>query len=522
MLDTVIRAIKGATRSPVRTTLVVLLLAVGLSFALTSVALAFAADDELEKVKATTGVEAAITINPGQFQQVIQEAQEEAQANGEQFDPSELDFELESLTSDDVDAIEALPYVRNAEGTATSSVQYSIPGQEEDESESQEPTPTPEANAPGGPGGGGAFGGNFSPPDATITGVDDAAFLDDFQDGTKAIVDGRLQSTDDEGKFVVVVDQNTATLEGLAVGDTVTLTSVNFGRGPGAADDSEDESEAPEIDAEIIGIYQDVETASEGGFGFTIEEWYAPLSLISALQEEDSGSDLTSISVVVDSVDDFSRLRNDLASIVDPDAFALTTSEDSFEQIAQPIQTMRNTSLVVMFVGLAVVGVIMIMLMIIVMRGRLREIGILKAIGAKSRQVVAQFALETVGVAVVAVTLAIPSVFAVNTFLPDLIRPSAEVAAEETGGPLQAGGGPGGGPGGQGGFAVFGGGAQGLADPVLTEDVEAALDQIDASVSADVIAIGAAVAIALGLLGTAVTLLTVLRQRPAEVLRLEG
>jgi hypothetical protein len=129
-----------------------------LSFALTSVALAFAADDELEKVKATTGVEAAITINPGQFQQVIQDAQEEAEANGEQFDPSELDFELESLTSDDVDAIEALPYVRIAEGTATASVQYSIPGQEEGESESQEPTPTPEANAPGGPGAAGLEG----------------------------------------------------------------------------------------------------------------------------------------------------------------------------------------------------------------------------------------------------------------------------------------------------------------------------------------------------------------------------
>jgi hypothetical protein len=67
LLDTVIRAIKGATRSPVRTTLVILLLAVGLSFALTSVALAFAADDELEKVKATTGVEAAITINRANF-----------------------------------------------------------------------------------------------------------------------------------------------------------------------------------------------------------------------------------------------------------------------------------------------------------------------------------------------------------------------------------------------------------------------------------------------------------------------
>lgn len=522
MLDTVIRAAKGAIRSPVRTALVVVLLAVGLSFALTSVALAFAAGDELDKVKATTGVEASLTINPGQFREAIQAAQEEAQASGEEFDPSDLDIELQSLTGDNVDAIESLSYVRNAEGLATSPIQYSIPGQEDDERDEAEPTPTPapdtQGDGQGDPGGG--FIGGGSAPDATITGVNDAAFLDDFQDGTKTIVDGRLYDASDDGANVVVIDENTATLEELAVGDTITLTAVNVGRGPGAADTTtDDETEAPEIDAQIVGVFQDVETASQGGFGFNIQQWYAPLSLISELQDEDAASDLTSISIVVDSVDDFGQLRTDLATVVDPDAFSLTTSEDSFDQISQPIETMRNTSFVVMFVGLSVVGAIMVMLMIIVMRARLREIGILKAIGAKSRQVVTQFALETVGIAVVAVVIAIPSVFAINTFLPDLIRPSAEVAADEADGPFQVGNNPGGGPGG--GFAVFGGG-QGLADPVLTEDVEAALDQIDASVSADVIAIGAAVAIALGLLGTAVTLFTVLRLRPAEVLRLEA
>lgn len=519
MLDTLIRAVRGTLRSPVRTALVVALLAVGLSFALTSVALAFAAGDELDKVKSTTGVEASLTINPGQFRQAIQDAIDEAEESGEEFDPSELDIEVESMTGEHVAAIEALPYVRNAEGLATSPVSYSLPGEEEDDEAETEATPTPTPIPDdGGPG----FGiGGADPPDATTTGVDDPSFLDDFQDGTKAIVDGELFGADDLGRNVVVIDQNTATLENLAVGDTITLTASNFGPGPLNEDDETDE-EAPEIEATIIGIHQDVETASEGGFGFTIEQWYAPLSLLSALQSADVQDDLTSISIVVESADDFDQLRGDLEGILDPDAFALTTSEDSFEQISDPIETMRNTSLVVMFVGLAVVGAIMVMLMIIVMRGRLREIGILKAIGARSRQVVAQFALETMGVAVVAVAIAIPSVFAVNTFLPDLIRPSAEVAAEEADGPFQAGGGPGGGPGGGGGFAVFGGGAQGLADPVLTEDVEAALDQIDASVSADVIAIGAAVAIALGLLGTAVTLMTVLRLRPAEVLRLEG
>jgi ABC-type antimicrobial peptide transport system permease subunit len=155
-----------------------------------------------------------------------------------------------------------------------------------------------------------------------------------------------------------------------------------------------------------------------------------------------------------------------------------------------------------------------------VTRGRLREIGILKAVGAKSRQVISQFALETVGVAVVAVAIAVPSVFAINTFLPDLIRPEAEAAAAEEEGPLQQiGGGPAGGFRG-GGFTVFGG-PQSVGDPVRTEEIEAALDEVDASVGAEVIAVGAALAVGLGLVGSLVTMFSVLRLRPAEVLRLE-
>src|SRR6266540_708858 len=77
-MDTVIRAARGALRSSTRTLIVVLVLAVGLSFALTSVALALAAGDELDKIKQTTGVEAALTVNPEQFQDAINAALEEA------------------------------------------------------------------------------------------------------------------------------------------------------------------------------------------------------------------------------------------------------------------------------------------------------------------------------------------------------------------------------------------------------------------------------------------------------------
>jgi ABC-type antimicrobial peptide transport system permease subunit len=158
----------------------------------------------------------------------------------------------------------------------------------------------------------------------------------------------------------------------------------------------------------------------------------------------------------------------------------------------------------------------MVLLMALVTRGRLREIGILKAIGAKSRQIIAQFGLEAVGIALVAVIIAIPSVLATNAFLPDLLRPSVEAAAaEEENGPQFAG--PGGG-----GFRVQVNGGPNDADPVRTEDIEASLNEIDASLSAEIVAAAAAAAIGLGLLGSAVMVVAVLRLRPAEVLRMEA
>jgi len=239
------------------------------------------------------------------------------------------------------------------------------------------------------------------------------------------------------------------------------------------------------------------------------------LSFVRELQGDSADNSFDSISIVVDSADDLDRLETDLAGIADPDLFSLQTSAAALEQISEPVETMRNTSVVVMIVGLAVVGAIMVLLMALVMRGRLREIGILKAIGAKSRQIVAQFALETVGIAVVAVLIAVPSVLVTNMFLPSLLRPSAEANAQEENGPQS--GAPGGG-----GFRVQTIGGPDVADPVRTEDIEASLNEIDASLGPEVVGAAAAAAIGLGLLGSAVMMVAVLRLRPAEVLRMEA
>jgi hypothetical protein len=274
MLDTIIRAIRGAVRSTTRTLIVVMVLAVGLSFALTSVALALAAEDELDKIHRTTGVEASLTVNPEQFQAAISAALAEARGGPSQVDRDKIDSQIEDLTEEHLKAIEALPYVRNAAGTSGQPVNYSLPGQEQDEEETDLGANDP-APVPGGPGI--AFGG--TPPDAILTATDDSAFLTDFASGgTKQLIEGRLFGAEDQGSNVVVIDQNTATTEGLSVGDTIALEG---GFGPFESDDGAD---PPAVEAQIIGVYQDLETATEGGFAFALTTWYAPLDVLRTLQ----------------------------------------------------------------------------------------------------------------------------------------------------------------------------------------------------------------------------------------------
>ena len=143
MIDPVVRAFRGIVRSPVRSLLVVVLLAAGISFALTSVALAIAAGDQIDKIKLTTGVEAGVSISPQQFQQAILAEAERAQAEDEEFDRSRINELIEPLTAEHAEAIAALPYVRGVQVFTIAAVEYDLPGVEEEEEGESEEEETP-------------------------------------------------------------------------------------------------------------------------------------------------------------------------------------------------------------------------------------------------------------------------------------------------------------------------------------------------------------------------------------------
>ncbi|MBO9704543.1 MAG: FtsX-like permease family protein, partial [Arthrobacter sp.] len=157
--------------------------------------------------------------------------------------------------------------------------------------------------------------------------------------------------------------------------------------------------------------------------------------------------------------------------------------------------------MVAFIASLATAGLVVLFIMVLLVRERRREIGVLKAIGAPNRTIGLQFVLEAlVLVALGSVVGGVIASFASSGIASALV--SSNTAGAASGRRGQGGGfGPGGG----------GGGFLGGANQLLTS--------VNASVSPGVIALGIGAVFVVAIIGALVPALLTARIRPIEVLR---
>ncbi len=164
------------------------------------------------------------------------------------------------------------------------------------------------------------------------------------------------------------------------------------------------------------------------------------------------------VTVRADSVENVEQVSNDVRSVLGEDKADVTTAQTLFAAISAPLSDAKNSSAIGMYAALIASAVIILFSIGLVARQRIREIGILKAIGASSWNVVSQFSFETVALAVVAALLGALATFPLaQTVANNLVSDSG------TGGPTLVGPGGGDGPGnfaGGGGGAFFNAGGQ--------------------------------------------------------------
>jgi len=423
------RSLRNLFRSPLRTTLMVALLAVSIGLGLIMFTVHSATENQLGTIGGEIGTD--ITIRPaGSFGGMG------GMGGGE------------PLAQEDVDKLSDIPHVVSVQG----SVQTQYTG---DSLES--------AIEPGtlGPGGGGPTGESPRTMGIMVMGFDAATENPTLMGNAQMeIVEGRYFTSEENDADVMVVGQDLADKNSLAIGSTVDIEGTSV---------------------EVIGIF-------DSGQVFGDNMLVIPVGTVERLFAIDG---VTSVTVVADDVDNVDGVVSSIRQIFDQDTADVVTAKDMYERIDESVASAGNTSTIGMIAGFAIAAVVVLFSVALLVRQRVKEIGILKAIGASNRQIGLRFSLETLFISLVAAVIGSLITYPLAQKVANLLVDSSST-------------GPGGGPGGG-----------------MLSRVGGTIAGMHVAVSPWVFLYALAIAAALAVLASVLPAWYISRVKPAEVLRNE-
>jgi putative ABC transport system permease protein len=307
------------------------------------------------------------------------------------------------------------------------------------------------------------------------------------EDGqTIKLTSGRQLSTSD--KDSAVVGKSLAAKNNLKVGSTFTLYNETF---------------------TVAGIF-------DSGTDFGNDTFYIPLATAQRVSE--AGNEISSAAVKADSVDNLTNLAAKVKSTIGSDKADVTTTEQNAMTAVESLRTVERVSLIGFIIALAAAAVIIFLTMLMIVRERRREIGVLKAIGGSNRSIVGQFVTEALVLVLISAFVGFGfATVSGNGIAGALVRSNtgSSSSASNDGPSFSAGGGPvtvGGGPR-SGGFRAirFGGDNEKSAADIVGD--------VATTVDINTLAIGLGAAVLIAIVGSAVPSWLVTKVRPAEVLR---
>jgi putative ABC transport system permease protein len=201
-------------------------------------------------------------------------------------------------------------------------------------------------------------------PLVLLNGITPGQPLNIFIGGEAELTSGRNLIVEDETRNVALISETLAIDNNLGIGSFFTINEEDF---------------------EVVGLFTT-------GTRFGDINLFLPLQVTQRLLGLEEG--VNSIVVTVDSLDNvestLAAMRNllgDRADVFSPLTAATRFTESSLGNITSIVDTAANITLVI-------AGIVVLFTMILIVRGAIREIGTLKAIGASNTQVLLQFASQ--------------------------------------------------------------------------------------------------------------------------------
>lgn len=307
-------------------------------------------------------------------------------------------FESAPIKVSDANKLAALDHVKSYNYTTSASANAgNFDAIESSSSSSSDSSSSSSSSTAKNSQGGGQGGPQMVQADLSIEGVISTALVDDFSDGDSKITDGRAITKSDVGKKVTVINETLAEENDLSVGDSITIESAT--------------DEDTTVKLKIVGIYKTTSSGDDQAQNFSFlnpyNKLYTPYTATAALKGDDYKNTVDSAVYYMDdakNMDAFVKAAKKTS--IDFDTYTLNTNDQLYQQMVGPIENVASFSKNVVYLVSVAGAVILGLIVMMSIRERKYEMGVLMAIGEKRWKLIGQFLTEILIVAVIAIGLA--------------------------------------------------------------------------------------------------------------------
>jgi putative ABC transport system permease protein len=234
-----------------------------------------------------------------------------------------------------------------------------------------------------------------------------------------------------------------------------------------------------------------------------------PIATVQTLTSQKG--EATAVTVTVDSSDNTSStvaaLKTALGSKAD-----ITSQEDQAKESLEPLESIAGLATAGV-IGASIAGAVIILLsMIMVVRERRREIGVIKAIGGTNAKVIVQFVTEALTLTVIGGVLGLGLGILTSGPLTKSLVAGSDSSSTSTDGPSSStSGNRSGGP-----TMIRDGGLRGISNQLSTN-----VNDVTSTLTPEIMAESIGIILLIAIIGSAVPAWAIAQVRPAEVLRTE-
>lgn len=370
--------------------LMIAILSVIMIFVLAGLSIYQAANQAIINAQKSTGATITLTQNREALFQEKENQEESSQTSSSSDQSQRKTFSRTPINLSDAKKIAALSGVKSYLYTATTSVDAAsgieaIESSSATSSSNERTSETQEDEVTSGASQSKQIppGEEMSQGDFRIQGVSDSSLLTSFTQGESKIIKGSAITSADEGSNAVLIEKTLAEENNLSVGDTFKVTS----------------SDNKEVELKVKGIYETTDAGDELGMQFNFlnpaNTLITSYTMVATLKGEDSET----IDEATYTLEDPAKMNSFIKKaekLIDTDTFSLRSNDQMYQQMLQPLNNVKGFAQnIILLVGIAGI-VILTLIVMLSLKDRRYEMGVLLSLGESRIKLIGQFFLEII------------------------------------------------------------------------------------------------------------------------------